>query len=84
MGCLVVVAQYMVQLEAVEPALQISYSLTVRHHLRVHVVLVLHDLIHDQLRLAPDLEALDPELDSDPETVDQGFVLGGIVRSWEM
>jgi hypothetical protein len=33
----------------VEFALQISYGLTVRRHLRVDTVLVLHDLIHDQL-----------------------------------
>jgi hypothetical protein len=69
----------MVQLEAVELALQISYSLAICRHLRVNVVFVLHDLSHDQFRVAPDLETLDPELDSDPETVDQGFVLGGIV-----
>jgi hypothetical protein len=36
-------------------------------------------LIYDQLRVAPDLEAFDPEFNSDPETVDQGFVLGGVV-----
>jgi hypothetical protein len=58
----------MVQLEAMELALQISYGLTVRCHLWVNIVLVLHDL-----------EMLDPELNSDPETVDQGFVLGSVV-----
>jgi hypothetical protein len=67
-----------VQLEAVELALQISYGLTVGHHLLVNTILVLHDLIHDYL-CVNDLETLDPELDSDPETVDQGFVLGGVV-----
>jgi hypothetical protein len=36
-------------------------------------------LSHDQLRVASDLEMLDPELDSDSETVDQGFVLSGVV-----
>jgi hypothetical protein len=36
-------------------------------------------LIHDQLQVAPDLEAFDPEFYSDPETVDQGFVLGDVV-----
>jgi hypothetical protein len=35
--------------------------------------------LHDQIRVAPDLEMLDPELYSDPETIDQGFVLGGVV-----
>jgi hypothetical protein len=46
-GCIVVVTQHVVQLEAVELALQISYGLTVRHHLRVNTILVLHDLVHD-------------------------------------
>jgi hypothetical protein len=36
-------------------------------------------LPHDQLRVTPDLEMLDSELDCDLETVDQGFVLGGVV-----
>jgi hypothetical protein len=68
-----------VQLEAMELALQISYGLAICHHIRVNAVLVLRDLSHDQFRVAPDLETLDPELDSDLETVDQGFVLGGVV-----
>jgi hypothetical protein len=59
-------------------------GLTVCHHLQVHTVFVLHDLINDQLRVSPDLEVLDSELDDDSEAVDQGFVLGGVVRCWEM
>jgi hypothetical protein len=74
----------MMKLEAVELALQISYSLTLCHLLRVHVVFVLHDLIYDQLRVTPYLEALDPEFGSNSETVDQGFILGGIVRCQEV
>jgi hypothetical protein len=68
----------------VELSLQISHGLTVRLHLWVHAILVLHDLIHDQLRVAPDLKAFDPELDSDSEPIDQGLVLGGVVRCQEM
>jgi hypothetical protein len=41
-------------------------------------------LIHDQLLVTPDLEAFDPELDSDSETDDRGFVLGGVVRCQEV
>jgi hypothetical protein len=59
----------MMKLEAVELALQISYGLAVCHHLWVHAVLVLHDLIHNQLKVSPDLKVLDPEFDSDSETV---------------
>jgi hypothetical protein len=62
-----------VQLEAVELALQISHGLAICCHLRVNAVFVLHDLSHDQFRVALDLKTLDSELYSDPETVDQGF-----------
>jgi hypothetical protein len=41
-------------------------------------------LIYDQLRVTPYLEALDPEFGSNSETVDQGFILGGIVRCREV
>jgi hypothetical protein len=58
--------------------------LTVCRDLRVHTVFVLHDLVHDQLRVSPDLDALDLELDSDSEAVDQGFILGGVVRCQEV
>jgi hypothetical protein len=75
----IVVAQHVVQLEAMEFALQISYRLAISCHLRVNAILVFHDLSHDQFRVTPDLETLDPEFDSDPEIVDQGFVLGGVV-----
>jgi hypothetical protein len=44
---LVVVAQHVVQLKAVELALQISYGLAISRHLRVNAVLSLHDLSHD-------------------------------------
>jgi hypothetical protein len=53
--------------------------LAICRHLWVNVVFVLHDLSYDQLRVAPDLETLDPKPDRDPETVDQGLVLGGVV-----
>jgi hypothetical protein len=43
----VVVAQHVVQLEAVEFALQISDGLTICRHLGVNTILVLHDLSHD-------------------------------------
>jgi hypothetical protein len=78
-GRFIVVVQHVVQLEAVEFAFQISYGLAICCHLRVNAVLVLHDLSHDQFRVTPDLGMLDPELNSDPETVDQDFILGSVV-----
>jgi hypothetical protein len=43
----IVVAQHVMQLEAVQFVLQISYGLSICCHLRVDAVLVLHDLSHD-------------------------------------
>jgi hypothetical protein len=47
-NCFNVVAHHVVQLEAVEFALQILYGLAICCHLRVNAVLVLHDLSHNQ------------------------------------
>jgi hypothetical protein len=69
-GHFIVVAQDLVQLEAVEFSLQISNSLAISCHLRVNAILVFHDLSHDQFRVTPNLETLDPEFNSDPVTVD--------------
>jgi hypothetical protein len=49
-GGLVVVAQHMVKLEHVELVFQIAHRLAVRH-LWVHIVFILHDLVHNQLRV---------------------------------
>jgi hypothetical protein len=78
-GRFIVVAQHVVQLEAVEFSLQISYGLEICCHLQVNAVLVLHNLSHDQFRVTPDLKTPDPELSCDPKTVDLGFILGGVV-----
>jgi hypothetical protein len=72
------------KLKAVELALQIAHGLAVHHHLGIHAVFVLHDLIHDQFRVFPDLKAFDLELNGDSEAVDQGFVPRGIVRCREV
>jgi hypothetical protein len=58
------------KLESVELAFQDTYSLIVCRHLRVHAVLVLHDLVHDKLGSSPDLEATNLELNSYSEVVD--------------
>jgi hypothetical protein len=72
------------KLEAMELVLQIMHGLTVRRHLWIHTVFVLHHLIYNQIRVSPDLEAFDPELNGDSEAVDQGFIHGGVVRCREM
>ena len=55
----------MIEFEAVELVLQPSNFLAVRHHLGVVAARLLHDLVDDQLRVAPDVEASDAQLDGD-------------------
>ena len=50
---------------AVEFVLQPSDLLVVRSHLGVVAARLLHDLIDDQLGVAPDVEASDAQLDGD-------------------
>jgi hypothetical protein len=69
-GRFIVVTQHVVQLKAVEFALQISHSLAISCHLWVNAILVFHELSHDQFRVTPDLETLDPKFNSDSETID--------------
>jgi hypothetical protein len=69
-GDFVVVAQYVMKLEPVELVFQIAHRLVVRHHFRVHAVLVLHDLVHDQLEVSSDLKLFDPELHGYSKAID--------------
>jgi hypothetical protein len=43
-----------------------------------------HDLVDDESRITSDFESFDPELDCDVETINEGLVLGYIVRGEEM
>jgi hypothetical protein len=54
----------------VELVFQIAHRLVVRHHFRVHAVLVLHDLVHDQLEVSSDLKLFDPELHGYSKAID--------------
>ena len=54
-----------IELEAVESAIQPSDFLAVYHYFGVVVARLLHDLVYNQLRVAPDVEALDAQLDGD-------------------
>ena len=54
-----------IEFEAVKFVLQPSNLLAVHNHLSVMAVGLLHDLVDDQLGVAPDVEALDAQLDGD-------------------
>ena len=53
----------MIEFEAVEFVLQPSDFLAVRSYLGIMIARLLHDLVDDQLGVAPDVEASDAQLD---------------------
>ena len=55
----------MIEFEAVEFVLQTSDLLTVCLHLGIVAARLFHDLVDDQLRVAPDVKASDAQLDGD-------------------
>ena len=54
-----------IEFEAVEFVLQPLDFLVVRSHLGIVAAQLLHDLVDDQLGVAPDVEASDAQLDGD-------------------
>ena len=64
-GRLVEAPQDVIEFEAIEFVLQPSDFLAVRRHLDVMASCLLHDLVDDQLGVAPDVEASNAQLDGD-------------------
>ena len=64
-GCFIEAPWDVIEFEAVESVLQPSDFLTVCLHLGVMAARLLHDLVDDQLGVAPDVEASDAQLDGD-------------------
>ena len=55
----------MIELETIELVLQLVDFLAICSHLGVVAAQLLHDLVDDQLGVAPDVEASDTQLDGD-------------------
>ena len=64
-GCFIEAPWDVIEFKAVEPVLQPSDFSAVRHHLGVMATRLLHDLVDDQLGVAPDVEAPNAQLDGD-------------------
>jgi hypothetical protein len=64
-----------VKLYAVELVLEGPYGIAVCLHLVVLTAHVLHDLVDHELRVPPDVEALDAHLDGDFEAAEKGLIL---------
>ena len=56
-SCFIEAPWDVIEFEAVEFVLQLSNLLTVHNHLGIMAARLLHDLVDDQLRVAPDVEA---------------------------
>jgi hypothetical protein len=68
-----------VKLYAVELVLEGSHGIAVRLHLVVMTARVLHDMVDHELRVPPNVEALDARLDGDSEAAEKGLVLCHVV-----
>jgi uncharacterized membrane protein len=74
----------MVEFDAVELVLEGSHNVAVGLHLVVVTTCILHDLVDHELRVPPDVEALDACLDGDLEAAKMDLVLCHVVRCGEM
>ena len=69
----------MIELEPVELVLEAMHYVAVRLHLLIVAAGFLHHLIDDELRISPDVKALDAKLDGDAEATEKGLVLQHVV-----
>jgi hypothetical protein len=68
-----------IKLYAVELVFEGPYDIAVCLHLVVLTTRILHDLVDHELRVPPNVEALDAYLDGDSEAAEKGLVLRHVV-----
>ena len=73
----------MVELQTIELSFELPDLPAVSVHFLLGALPVLVDLLYDDFGVAISQQTLDAECNSDPETVDESFVLGNIVCSLE-
>jgi hypothetical protein len=73
-----------IELDAIELILKGVHGVAVGLHLVVMATRVLRDLVNHELRISPDVEALDTYLDGNLEAAEEGLVLRHIVGHGEM
>jgi hypothetical protein len=81
---LVALAGYVVKLDAIELVFEGSYGIAVCLHLVVVTTHVFHDLVDHELRVSPNVEALDARLNGDFEAAEEGLVLRHVVQRGKM
>src|SRR6266540_7273094 len=80
----VVVLEYMRQLQSVKCALQLSNLRAVRRHFCARARVLFLDLVHDQLRIIANRQPSDTERYGDTETVEESLVFGSVVGRREV
>jgi hypothetical protein len=73
-----------IELNAVKFILKGAHDVAVCFHLLVVTAHVLHDLVGHELRVSPDIEALDADFNGDSEAAEEGLVLHHIVGREEV
>src|SRR5438876_3553522 len=80
----VVIPEYMRQLQSVKYTLQLSNLLAVSRHFCARARVFFLDLIYDQLGVTANRQTSDTERYGDTETVEESLVFSRIVGCWEM
>ena len=73
-----------IELETVELVLQLVDFSAICSHLGIVVARLLHDLVDDQLGVAPDVEASNAQLYGDAQAIDERLIFSHIVGGREM
>jgi hypothetical protein len=73
-----------VELNAIEFVLDRTYDVAVSFHLLVMAARVLHDLVDYELRVSPDVVALDAGLNGNSEATNEGLVFRHVVQRGEV
>ena len=79
----VVVSGDVVELQTIELGFELPNFPAVGIHLLLGALPVLVDLLYDDFGVTISQQTLDAERDSDPETVDESFILSSVIGSLE-
>ena len=79
----IVIPRDVVELEAIEFGFELPNLPAIGIHLLLSALPVFVDLLYDDFGVTISQQALDAECDSDPETMNESFVLGSVVGSLE-
>src|SRR6266540_1910503 len=80
----VIVPEYMCQLQSVEGALQFPNLLAVSRHFCASTRVLFLDLVHDQLRITANRQSSDTERYGDTETMEESIIFGSVVGRREV